>query len=335
MGVELFANNVRLEDYEPVLAALDCIKQPLTSRCSAGSFVFLRMKTDLFNKYKYLSALLAHYLLLFAVVLAAPAQAIERPEHVLEKDVGIFTHLGTKIDASREFTNFLGEKRKLQNFMVPGKPVIIAPVYYKCPRLCGLLLDGLYNLLNDIPLELSKDYSVVVVGFDPTETPQDAAKIRTKFNARLSGRAAANAESIQYLVGEPDQVTGLMGELGFKFMKDGADFAHSAALMILTPSGEISQYFTGIMFSPWDVRLSLVEASKGGIGTAVDHLLLYCFRFDPLQGKYTWAVVGLLRIGGALTLVGLALVYVMFVRRKRATSAGAFDSGRSCEKVTG
>jgi protein SCO1/2 len=108
-----------------------------------------------------------------------------------------------------------------------------------------------------------------------------------------------------------------MRELGFKYMRDGADFAHSAALMILTPTGEISQYFTGIMFSPWDVRLALVEASKGGIGTAIDHLLLYCFRFDPLQGKYTWAVVGLLRVGGALTLLGLAAVYFLFARKRR------------------
>jgi protein SCO1/2 len=108
-----------------------------------------------------------------------------------------------------------------------------------------------------------------------------------------------------------------MNELGFKFMKDGEDFAHSAALMILTPTGEISQYFTGIMFTPLDVRLSLVEASKGVIGTAVDHLLLYCFRFDPIQGKYTWAVVSLLRIGGILTLVGLGVVYLLYGRGSR------------------
>jgi protein SCO1/2 len=109
-----------------------------------------------------------------------------------------------------------------------------------------------------------------------------------------------------------------MADLGFKYMRDGEDFAHSAAVMILTPTGEISQYFTGIIFSPWDTRLALVEASKGGIGTAIDHLLLYCFRFDPLQGRYTWAVVGLLRVGGALTLLGLALVYFLFARKRRS-----------------
>lgn len=243
--------------------------------------------------------------------------AIERPEQVIDTEVGVFTELGTKVDLSREFTNAKGERRSLREFAQPGKPILIAPVYYKCPRLCGLLLDGVYSLLNEIPLKLSSDFSVLVVGFDPSEKVEDALTVMNKFNARLVGDAARSTDAIQYLVGGEREVSGLMQELGFKYMRDGADFAHSAAVMILTPTGEISQYFTGIMFSPWDVKLSLVEASKGGIGTAVDHLLLYCFRFDPLQGKYTWAVVGLLRIGGALTLLGLGLVYYFFARKKR------------------
>lgn len=248
--------------------------------------------------------------------------AIERPGEVLDKEVGVFTELGKQVDLSRQFTNVAGQTRSLRDFAVPGKPILIAPVYYKCPRLCGLLLDGVYNLLNEIPLKLSADFSVLVVGFDPHETPEDASKVMNKFNAKLIGEPASGASAIQYLMGDQEQVRGLMGELGFKYMRDGEDFAHSAALMILTPTGEISQYFTGIMFSPWDAKLALVEASKGEIGTAIDHLMLYCFRFDPLQGKYTWAVVGLLRVGGALTLLGLGLVYFFFVRkRRRATGA--------------
>lgn len=244
--------------------------------------------------------------------------AIERPGEVLEKEVGVFTVLGGKVDLSRQFTNTSGETRALRDFAAPGKPIVIAPVYYKCPRLCGLLLDGVYNLLNEIPLQLLTDFSVLVVGFDPTETPHDAAKVMGKFNAKLIGDPAKRTSAIHYLTGGEEQVRGLMQELGFKYMRDGEDFAHSAALMILTPTGEISQYFTGIMFSPWDAKMALVEASKGGIGTAMDHLLLYCFRFDPLQGRYTWAVVGLLRVGGALTLIGLALVYFFFARKRRA-----------------
>ena len=243
--------------------------------------------------------------------------AVDRPEEVLDSKVGIFTQLSGKVDLSRQFTDVEGATKTLKEFAVPGKPIIIAPVYYKCPRLCGLLLDGVYTLLNDIPLALSQDYSLLVVGFDPTETPQDARKVMDKFNSRLIGQATADRSAVRFLVGSDQNVTALMQELGFRYMRDGQDFAHSAALMILTPSGEISQYFTGIEFPAWDVRLSLIEASKGEIGSAIDHLLLYCFRFDPLQGRYTWAVVGLLRVGGVLTLLLLAAVIITAARKRK------------------
>jgi protein SCO1/2 len=270
-------------------------------------------------RYKWRLSLLRNAVVCLVALIAGtcPARAIEKPGEVLEKQVGVYTQLGTKVDLNREFTNAQGERRSLKDFALSGKPIVIAPVYYKCPRLCGLLLDGTYTLLNQLPLLAGRDFSLLVVGFNPEETFSDAAALQSKFSDRLVDEAATSARSIQYLVGGASEVSGLMSELGFKFMKDGEDFAHSAALMILTPTGEISQYFTGIMFTPLDVRLSLVEASKGVIGTAVDHLLLYCFRFDPIQGKYTWAVVSLLRIGGILTLAGLGLVYLLYGRSGR------------------
>ena len=252
---------------------------------------------------------------------ARGAWAIEDPGAMAAQDVGIFTQLGAQVDLNRPFTDVNGVTKPLKEFVVPGKPIVVAPVYYKCPRLCGLLLNGVYDLLNELPLKLSDDYSVLVVGFDPTETPADAKVVMDKFNARLEDDARPGSGAIHYLVGTPENVSALMNELGFKFAKDGVDFAHSAAVMILTSTGLISQYFTGIMFPAWDVRLSLVEASKGGIGTALDHFLLYCFRFDAVQGRYTWAVRGMLRIGGALTLIGLGLVYYFFVRNRRGSVA--------------
>lgn len=260
--------------------------------------------------------------LLVAVLFTLPllvisAHAVERPEEV-EKKVGIFTQLGAKVDLSRKFTDSTGETKSLREFAPEGKPILIAPVYYRCPRLCGLLLDGAYSLLNELSLKLSRDYTLLVVGFNPVETPADARKVMDKFNSRLQGEATVDRSGVKYLVGSEENIAALMSEIGFQYMKDGDDFAHSAALMILTPSGEISQYFTGIDFPAWDVRLSLIEASRGAVGTAIDHLLLYCFRFDPLQGRYTWAVVGLLRVGGVLTLLGLAAVIFFFGRKRRS-----------------
>ena len=259
-----------------------------------------------------------------AVVASFPARAgaIEDPGAMAAEQVGIYTELGAKVNLDRQFTDVNGATKSLKDFALPGKPILIAPVYYKCPRLCGLLLNGVYDLLNELPLKLAHDYSVLVVGFDPTETPQDARAVMTKFNARLIGDARNGSEGIHYVVGTPENVSALMSELGFKFMRDGEDFAHSSAVMILTSTGYISQYFTGILFPQWDVRLSLVEASKGGIGTAIDHFLLYCFRFDAVKGRYTWAVVGLLRIGGVLTLIGLGLVYYFCGRNRRGSAVG-------------
>lgn len=276
---------------------------------------------------RHISLFIVHALLkmslccFVAIVASGTVQAIESPGAMAAQDVGIFTQLGAQVDLNRPFTDVAGVTKPLKDFALPGKPILIAPVYYKCPRLCGLLLTGVYDLINELPLKLSNDYSVLVVGFDPTETPADARVVMDKFNARLEGGARAGSEGIHYLVGTPDNVSALMSELGFKFMKDGVDFAHSSAVMILTSTGLISQYFTGIIFPAWDVRLSLVEASKGGIGTAIDHFLLYCFRFDAVQGRYTWAVRGLLRVGGVLTLICLGLVYYFFGRSRRGSAA--------------
>jgi protein SCO1/2 len=262
-------------------------------------------------------------LLLVGVSIPRFAVGLENPAEVLNTDVGIFTELGSKVDLNRVFSSSSGEQKALRDFVQPDKPVLIVPVYYKCPRLCGLVLDGVVQLLNELSLTLGSEYSVLAVGFDPTETPTDAAKVRATFMERLAPGVLSGSESFKFLVGDADQVTGVMKELGFRYKKDGADFAHSAAVMILTPGGEISQYFTGIQFPAWDVRLALIEASHGRIGSAIDHFLLFCFRFDPLQGKYLWAVEAVLRIGGALTLVGLGSVYWLFVFRRRRLRATA------------
>jgi len=127
-------------------------------------------------------------------------------------------------------------------------------------------------------------------------------------------------ESVQFkfLVGSVDPVRNVMQSLGFHYKPDGdTDFAHSAAIMLVDTAGEITHYFLGIEFNPSDLRLALVDASNGIVGTFVDHMLLYCFRFDPTQGKYTWAAVGIMRIGGILTLIGLAILFATLWRRYR------------------
>ena len=267
-----------------------------------------------FEKWLYTAVLL----MAIAAFFPSGALALEQPGEVLTQSVGVFTELGKQVDLSREFTNSKGEKRSLSDFAPPGKPIIIAPVYFKCPRLCGLLLSGVYDLLNEIPLLLSADFSVLVVSFDPSEKPVDAKKVLEKFNARLIPDQAARSDAIQFLVGDESEVAGLMNDLDFKYMRDGEDFAHSSAIMILTPEGKISQYFTGVLFSPWDVRLTLGEASEGLIGSAIDNLLQYCFRFDPAKGGYSWTAAGLSGVAGFVAVLFFSGLILIRVRAARA-----------------
>jgi protein SCO1/2 len=240
-----------------------------------------------------------------------PAQALENPGEVLDKEVGVFTELGKSVDLSLPFTDYSGTMRPLRGFVVPEKPIIIVPVYYKCPRLCGLIQEGVLELLKSLDLKVGIDFSLLMISFDPREGVAEARASFDTFNNRLKSAEEGLEGGYTTLVGDEASITQVMQQLGFKYKQEGADFAHSAAVMVLTPTGQISQYFTGIQFNPWDVHLSLVEASMGKIGTAIDHLLLYCFRFDSLQGRYVWAVEALLRIGGALTLLVLGGVYLL------------------------
>ena len=238
-------------------------------------------------------------------------QALENPGEVLDKEVGVFTELGRSVELGLPFTDGSGVTRPLREFAVAEKPIIVVPVYYKCPRLCGLVQDGVVELLKSLDLRVGRDFSVLMISFDPREGPREAQLSFDTFNGRLKSAGAGLGRGYTTLVGDEASVNTVMGQLGFKYKQEGADFAHSAAVMVLTPTGQISQYFTGIQFNHWDVHLSLVEASLGKIGTAVDHLLLYCFRFDPLQGRYVWAVKALIRIGAVLTLIGLVGLYLL------------------------
>jgi len=259
-----------------------------------------------------------------ALVLGSPLMAIENPGETLQ-EVKLTTNPGDQVDLTYKFTDSFGRDVVLSEYLEDGIPAIIVPSFYNCPRLCGLVLTGVTELLNKMNLELGQDYHVLVVSFDSTETPEHATKIREKYLSKFNGRGDANS-GWHYLVGSEENVSGLMDQLGFQYLPDGDDFAHTAAIMLLTPGGKISQYFTGISFPDWDVRLALVEASQGAIGSAIDQVLLFCFRFDPNKGRYTWFALNVMRAGGSLTL--LLLFGLMFIlwRREQKQKRSASES---------
>ena len=245
----------------------------------------------------------------------------ETPQEKL-KGVGIETVLGAPVDLTARFLTEFGEDRSLEDLIPQGGVAIITPVYYHCPRLCGLLLNGVVELVNALDLQLGADYSIISFSFDPKEGPEQAAKMASSFRAKLAadrGVADPRSRGWHFLSGNKETINKLTAELGFKYVPDHDEFAHAPVFMIVSRGGVIMQFFAGVNFAPEDVRLALVEASQGKIGGMIDQVMLFCFNFDPTLGKYTWAAFRVMRIGGVLTLLFLGgLIY--WSSRKKSKS---------------
>jgi protein SCO1 len=260
--------------------------------------------------------LLGWMLLPLLVCLSQNVEALEKPGEELNA-IGVDVTLGTTLDGTTPFSDSNGVIRPLSDFLKSAPATLIVPAYYGCPRQCGLLQNGVAELINSIALKLGTDYNVLTVSFDETDTPK-IAKARSESFRKKVTKAGVAPEGWEFLTGGLDSINQLMGSLGFRFRRDGADFAHTSAVYVLSKEGRVSQYFTGIEFPEWDVKMAIVDASQGRVGNAIDHILLYCFRFDPTKGKYTWAALGLMRVVATLTLIGLVgVIGTQLVRERR------------------
>jgi protein SCO1/2 len=203
------------------------------------------------------------------------------------------------------------------------RPVVLAFVYYECPMLCTLVLNGLTSALKAVPFSPGRDFEIVTVSFDPRDTPALAARKKEHYVAALGAPAAA--AGWHFLTGDSAAVRTLTEAAGFRYTYDAerGEFAHASGLLVLTPDGVISRVLYGIEYAPKDVRLALVEAGEGKVGSFVDQLLLFCFHYDPAAGQYGAAVLNLIRAGGLLMLAGLAGFVLVSLRRDRRARAGA------------
>jgi protein SCO1/2 len=197
------------------------------------------------------------------------------------------------------------------------KPVILVLAYFRCPMLCDQVLNGLVRALLDLPFDVGKEFKVVTVSFDPRETPEMATDKKRTLLERY-GRSGAGA-GWHFLTGSEASIRGLTDAVGFHYTydPDHDQFAHAAGIVVLTPMGKISRYFHDIRYSPRDLRLGLVEASANVIGSVSDQVLLYCFHYDPLEGRYGPTVINLVRAGGVLTVLAVATLFVVLWRRER------------------
>jgi len=243
-------------------------------------------------------------------------------------------HLNNQIPPDLVFFNQNGERVKLGDYFDGKRPVILTLNYYRCPMLCGLTLNGMVDGLKGVDWTMGDQYRILTVSFDPFEQPPLALAKRENY-VNYYERPVAE-KGWDFLTGSPPGIKKLLDATGFPTRYDDRQkqWIHPACLIVLTPDGHISRYLYGVQFAPQMMRLSLVEASEGKIGTTVDHILLYCFHYDPQERRYSVAAMNLVRAGGGMTAVMLGIVLFFLWRRekkKQAKPAVAVGNGDSAD----
>jgi protein SCO1/2 len=246
---------------------------------------------------------------------SAPGPTADARPAVLS-DVGFDQKLGEALPLDLLFLDEQGRRVRLGDYF-GSKPVVLSLVYYECPMLCTLTLNGLSSALAVLTFEVGREFEVVTVSFEPKETPKLAAAKKAAYLRRY-GRPGTS-EGWHFLTGDAAAIKALTTAVGFRYAWDDVtrQYAHPAGVLVLTPQGRIARYLFGIEYAPRDLRLALVEAAEARIGTPVDDLILYCYQYDPKRGRYGATVMGLVRLGGVLTLAALGAFLLVSLRRER------------------
>jgi protein SCO1/2 len=231
-------------------------------------------------------------------------------------DVAIEQRLNEQLALDLVFQDESGRPVALREYF-GTKPVILVMGYYRCPRLCSLVLNSLTDSLHGIDYAIGKEFTVVTVSVDPRETPELAAAKKAAYIEKY-GRPGA-AAGWHFLTGEETPIKNLADAIGFRYVYDPKtdQYAHASGIIILTPGGKIARYYFGLNYSPRDLRFGLEDASTGNVGTPVaSPLRMLCFAYDPATGKYTLMTLQFVRLSGLLTLLAIASFYVRAWRRK-------------------
>lgn len=233
------------------------------------------------------------------------------------KEVSFRQRLDETLPLDASFKDEYGRSVTLGKYFGGERPVILAFVYYRCPMLCTQVMNGISASLRALTgaLEAGQDFDVVLVSFDPKDTPADALE---KKRLHLEYWRSENRSGAWHLLtGDEATIKRVTSAAGFTYQWDAVtgQFAHASGVLVVTPQGKLARYFYGVEYSPKELRMALVESGEGRIGSAIDELLLYCYHYDPTTGRYGAAVMNLVRAGGVLTLAAMATYFVMNRRR--------------------
>jgi len=236
----------------------------------------------------------------------ASAQLANQVPEQLE-EVGVEEHLDAKLPLDLEFRDERGRAVRLGDFFDGVKPVILTLNYYKCPMLCGLQLNGLLDGLMGLDWTPGQEFEIVTVSINPLETPALATEKKQNYMRRF-GRPSA-AAGWHFLTGREEEIRRLAETVGFGYTYDRStgEYAHAAAIMVATPDARVARYLYGIEYPPKRLRLALLEASEGEIGTTLDQLILYCYHYDPSSRRYSPVAMNIMRLGAGATALVLGV----------------------------
>jgi len=252
-----------------------------------------------------------------------PAPRLDNSRTVppLLRGVGIDQRLDQPVPLDLQFRDETGKTVELRDYF-GKKPVVLALVYYHCPMLCTMVLNGLLESLKQLKFDVGDQFNVVTVSFDPSERPE-LARAKKAVYVGLYGRPGA-AEGWHFLTGDEASIRQLIQAVGFHFtaIPQSDQFAHATGIMVLTPEGKLSRYFYGIQYPPRDLRLALVEAAANRIGSPVDQLVLFCCQYDPATGKYGVIISRIIQLAGAITILVVGTMILVLFRREGHAQAG-------------
>lgn len=255
---------------------------------------------------------------IICLALLAAATAAQPARPIKPSEIGFDQRLDEQVPLDLAFRDENGKTVRFGDYF-NRKPVILALVYYQCPMLCNQELNGLAGALKALSFEAGKEFEIVVVSFNPRETPELAAA--KKENYASAGAAAG----WHFLTGDPKPIEALTQSVGFRYAYDPMlnQYAHASGIVVLTPKGRVARYFYGIEYAPRDLRFGLIEAAEERIGSPVDQVLLLCYQYDPKTGKYSATVMKSLRLGGVVTVLGIAALLFALNRKAKAAARKA------------
>lgn len=269
--------------------------------------------------------LLAHMLLaVFLTSQVAQAQ-LNREQPDALQNLGVDEHLGEFIPLDAKFATSTGDSVVLGDLLEEGKPVLLNPLYYECPMLCGLVLDGTINVIEELQWKPGKDFIVISISIDPEEDAELAARSKENY---LSQMDSVTKSGWYFLTGEKSQIDKVVEAVGFRYkeIEGTGEFAHSAAIMLLSPEGKITRYLYGVSYDEFNVRSALYEAADGKIGSTIDKVVMYCYQYDPDSGSYVPVAINIMKLGGLATLIILGIFLgSLWLREKRKKQTSKTD----------